>query len=151
MDQLIPASLAERRRWVVAPDQTDHPPGEMVLYWIHNAVRGHENPALDAAIWMAHQTGLPLLVYHGLSEKYPYASDRHHAFIMQGARDVQRELQARGITYAFHLERHGHRGPHLRDLCRRAAVLVSEEMPVAPIACWVERLRSLVTTPIMLV
>lgn len=151
MDQMIPASLAERRRWVVAPNQTDHPPGEMVLYWMHNALRGHENPALDAAIWMAHKTGLPLLVYHGLSEKYPYASDRHHAFIMQGARDVQRELQARGITYAFHLERHGQRGPHLRDLCRRAAVLVSEEMPVAPIACWVERLRSLVTTPIMLV
>ncbi|MFG0268081.1 MAG: NAD(P)-binding protein, partial [Rhodopirellula sp. JB055] len=113
--------------------------------------RGHENPALDAAMWLAHENGLPLLVYHGLSEKYPYASDRHHAFIMQGARDVQRELKAKGINYAFHLERQGHRGPHLRDLCRRAAVLVSEEMPVAPIACWVERLRSLVTTPIMLV
>ncbi|KLU07935.1 Deoxyribodipyrimidine photolyase, type II [Rhodopirellula islandica] len=151
MDRRIPASLAERRRWVVAPDQTDHPPGEMVLYWMHNAVRGHENPALDAAMWLAHENGLPLLVYHGLSEKYPYASDRHHAFILQGARDVQRELEAKGITYAFHLERQGHRGPHLRDLCRRAAVLVSEEMPVAPIACWVERLRSLVTTPIMLV
>ncbi|MCC9643712.1 NAD(P)-binding protein [Rhodopirellula sp. JC740] len=151
MDPLIPAHLIERRRWLVAPDETNHPPGEMVLYWMHNALRGHENPALDVAISIAHHAGLPLLVYHGLSEKYPYASDRHHAFILQGARDVQRELAERGISYAFHLERQGNRGPHLRDLCRRAAVLVSEEMPVAPITCWTERLRSLVTTPIVLV
>ncbi|MEM8912309.1 MAG: FAD-dependent oxidoreductase [Planctomycetota bacterium] len=148
MDQRLPRSLAERTRWLVAPEQTAHDPGDMVLYWMHNAIRGHENPALDVAATWAKQNGLALLVYHGLSENYPFASDRHHAFILQAARDVQRELGELGISYVFHLERPGHRGPHLRDLVRRAAVLVTEEMPLPPITSWLERLRSTTTTPI---
>ena len=74
MDESLPEHLAERFRWVVAPDQTAHGPGEFVLYWMHNALRAHENPALDAAICIARQNGLPLLVYLGLSEDYAYAS-----------------------------------------------------------------------------
>ena len=149
MDQSLPPHLAERVRWVVPPGETPHGPGEFVLYWMHNAVRGHENPALDVAICLARQNGLPLLVYHGLSERYPFASDRHHTFILQGARDVQRELAERGIRYAFHLQMNGDRGPHLRDLTRRAAVLVNEEMPVPPLTDWVERLTAITTTPIV--
>lgn len=148
VDTTLDAILAERLRWVVAPNETVHGPGEFVLYWMHNAVRGHENPALDVAICLARQNGLPLLVYHGLCETYPFASDRHHAFILQGARDVQRELAGRGIRYVFHLQRHGGRGPHLRDLTRRAAVLITEEMPVPPLTLWVERLQSITSTPI---
>lgn len=148
MDQSLPPSLAERVRWIVPPQRSSGRPGELVLYWMHNAIRGHENPALDVAICLARQNGLPLLVYHGLSENYPFASDRHHAFILQAAREVQRELAEKGIRYAFHLERAGHRGPHLRDLTRRAAVLVTEEVPVQPLTGWLERLRSLTQTPI---
>ncbi|TWT86983.1 NAD(P)-binding protein [Neorhodopirellula pilleata] len=147
LDYQLPTRLSERCEWLIHPDQTACDPGEFVLYWMHNAIRGHENPALDVAVSLAHQNGLPLLVYHGLSEKYPFASDRHHAFILQAARDVQRDLTERGISYAFHLERAGHRGPHLRDLARRAAVLVTEAMPVAPLVAWTERIKCLVTTP----
>ncbi|SMP74272.1 hypothetical protein SAMN06265222_11794 [Neorhodopirellula lusitana] len=151
LDYQLPARLSQRCDWRKSPDQTDHAPGEFVLYWMHNAVRGHENPALDVAVQLAVQNGLPVLVYHGLAENYPYASDRHHVFILQAARDVQRELNVAGIPYAFHLERTGHRGPHLRDLARRAAALVTETMPVVPLACWTERLTGIVTTPIVTV
>ncbi|TWU59481.1 Deoxyribodipyrimidine photo-lyase [Rubripirellula tenax] len=136
---------------MVRPDQTVHGPGEFVLYWMHNALRAHENPALDVAICLARQNGLPLLVYHALSEDYPYASDRFHSFILQGQRDVQRELSDRGIASHFHLQRDGDRGPHLRDLTRRAAVLVTEEMPVQPLVGWLERLTIRTTTPIAMV
>ena len=151
MDITLDGHLAERSRWEVPVSGSGHGPGEFVLYWMHNAVRGHENPALDVAITLASQNGLPLLVYHGLCETYPFASDRHHAFILQGARDVQRELGERGIAYAFHLQRQGCRGPHLRDLTRRAAVLVTEEMPVPPLTLWIERLRVITSTPIVCV
>lgn len=150
----LPSHLAERSRWIRPPrtsgrnDGNAKPP-EMVLYWMHHAVRGHENPSLDVAIFLAHQSGLPLLVYHALCEQYPYASDRHHTFILQGARDVQRELADRGIAYAFHLQRCNHRGAHLRDLARRSAVLVSDEMPVEPIVGWTERLATMCETPIL--
>lgn len=151
MDHSLPAPLSERFRWLVHPDSTAHAPGEFVLYWMHNAIRAHENPALDVAICLARQNGLPLLVYRALSEDYPYASDRYHAFILQGQRDVQRELVQRGIPSHFHLERDGHRGAHLRDLTRRAAVLVTEEMPVQPLVGWMERLVNRTTTPIAMV
>ena len=136
VDQSLPPALAERLRWLVSPADAQHQPGEFVLYWMHSAMRGHENPALDVAICLARQNGLPLLVYHALSEDYPYSSDRFHAFILQGQRDVQRELADRGIESHFHLARDGDRGPHLRDLTRRAAVLVTEDMPVHPLVGW---------------
>tara|TARA_R110002049_G_scaffold2750_10_gene22405 strand:+ start:14939 stop:17308 length:2370 start_codon:yes stop_codon:yes gene_type:complete len=115
---------------------------------MHNALRAHENPALDVAICLARQNGLPLLVYHGLSEDYACASDRHHAFILQGARDVQRQLTDRGISACFHVQRAGNRGPHLRSLVRDAAVLITEEMPTQPISGWLERLVQITDTPI---
>ncbi len=151
MDHSLPPHLAERFRWLVGPEQTTHGAGEFVLYWMHNAIRAHENPALDVAICLARQNGLPLLVYHGLSEDYPYASDRFHAFILQGQRVVQRELRDRGIEAHFHLQRDGCRGPHLKSLTRRAAVLVTEEMPVQPLVGWLERLSIRTTTPIAMV
>jgi len=151
LDQNLPPSLSQRCQWSTGTATVHHGPGEFVLYWMHNASRAHENPALDVAITLARQNGLPLLIYHGLSEKYPYASDRHHAFILQGVREVQREFAEMGIEYAFHLERDGCRGPHLRDLTRRAAVMVTETMPVAPLVQWGERLRSITTTPIVYV
>lgn len=151
MDHSLPSHLDERFRWLVSPEQTAHGPGEFVLYWMHNAIRAHENPALDVAICLARQNGLPLLVYHALSEDYPYASDRFHAFILQGQRDAQRELTDRGIRSHFHLQRDGDRGPHLKNLTRRAAVLVTEEMPVHPLVGWMERLVASTSTPIAMV
>jgi len=107
--------------------------GAFVIYWMRTAVRAHENPALDVALTAGQRLGLPVFVYHALSEKYPYASDRHHTFILEGARDVEAECAARGVGYAFHLERPGHRGPALRTLAARAALVVTETLPVAPL------------------
>jgi len=143
----LPPHLAERARWIRAP--RTGLAGEFVLYWMHHAVRGHENPSLDVALRVAAEIGKPLLIYHALCEHYPYASDRHHTFILQGARDVQREMTERKIAYVFHLQWEGQRGANLRDLARRAAVLISDEMPVEPIVGWLARLQTLCETPMV--
>ena len=116
------------------------PAGQMVLYWMRMAVRDHENPALDAAIAAANALGLPVLVYHAVSERYPFASDRHHTFILEGARDVAAGLEARGIRYVLHVERPGARGPMLVELATLAALVVTEEVPVPPLDAWTARL-----------
>ena len=142
---VLPAHLAERIHRVRAPGvpgpgaegEAAHP---FVLYWMRTAVRGHENPALDVALHLSADRGVPLFVYHALSERYPWASDRHHRFILDGAVDVAGELAGRRIGYAFHLERPGHRGPHLVELARRAAAVVTEDMPVRPLTDWTEAL-----------
>ncbi len=127
------------------------PAGGFVLYWMRTAVRGHENPALDTALALSALLGRPLFVYHALSEHYPYASDRHHAFILQGAVDVAAELAARNIGYAFHLERPGQRGPHLRTLAEQACVVITEDMPWAPLLAWTTGLQAALGRPLFTV
>ncbi len=83
----LPSALAERTRLLGRKQVSSE--GDFVLYWMRTAIRTDENPALNVAIEFANQLGLPLLVYQGLSERYPFASDRHHTFVLQGARDVQ--------------------------------------------------------------
>lgn len=122
--------------------------GSFVLYWLRTAQRAHENPALDVALTVANHLGLPLLVYHALSERYPFASDRHHRFILEGAVDVARELSSRGITHVFHLEREGHRGSHLATLAEQAALVVTEDLPISFLERWTTRLAESVDTPV---
>ena len=145
--RLLPSHLAERVAPVL-PDAPCSPLGEFVLYWARTAIRAHENPALDTALTLAAALNLPVFVYHALSERYPYASDRHHMFILEGARDFAAALQARHIGTAFHLEREGSRGPHLVTLAQRAAIVITELMPVAPLAAWTAALRSATTAPV---
>ncbi len=122
--------------------------GAFVIYWMRTAVRAHENPALDVALTAGQRLGVPVFVYHALSEKYPYASDRHHTFILEGARDVEAECAARGIGYAFHLERPGHRDPALRTLAARAALVVTETLPVAPLDWLTDSLAEAASCPV---
>jgi photolyase PhrII len=145
----LPSHLAERCRVVrEAPVAAGH---EFVLYWMCSAVRADENPALDAAILLARQLDVPLLVYHALSESYPWASDRHHTFILQGARDVQRQLKDRGIRYIFHLQQQGS-GPNvLRDLADQSCLVVTEEMPTGPHSLFLRGLLSRTTRAVVAV
>ncbi|MDZ7632296.1 MAG: FAD-dependent oxidoreductase [Gemmatimonadaceae bacterium] len=146
-ERVLPAHLAERVE-ITSPAADAAANGQYVLYWARTAVRAHENPALDVAVTLGQALQLPVFVYHALSERYPFASDRHHMFILEGARDFAAELATRGIGTAFHLEREGHRGPHLTTLAAQAAVVVTELMPVAPLDGWAEALRDAIDAPV---
>lgn len=110
--------------------------GDYVIYWMRIAARVTENPALDTALTIARQLNKPVFIYHALSERYRYASDRLHTFILEGARDVQRACAERNLGYAFHLEREGAREPVLKHLAKRAALIVTDFMPVQPLLRW---------------
>lgn len=142
-------ALAERVRLLVERPVTAS--ADFVLYWMRTAVRADENPALEFAIYAANQLSLPVFVYHALSEKYTYASDRHHTFILEGARDVSRALAERELGYGFHLERPGNRGPHLQTLVDRSALVVTEDMPVDPLRRWTKRLARQAKAPLVAV
>ncbi|HJL16337.1 MAG TPA: FAD-dependent oxidoreductase [Sandaracinaceae bacterium LLY-WYZ-13_1] len=141
----LPAHLQERVRPL---GETPRPP-RFVLYWMRTALRAHENPALDVALHLARALGVPAFVYRALSERYPYASDRHHTFVLEGQRDVGHQLAARSIGTAFHLERPGHRGPHLVALAREAGLVVTEDLPVPPLARWTAALAERAKVPVL--
>ncbi len=90
----LPEAIAERVRPIT--DRDLHGGGHHVVYWMHHAVRGHENPALDAARVAAAGLDLPLVVYQGLGGGHRFDTDRHHTFILEGARDVRAELSGAG-------------------------------------------------------
>ena len=144
----LPDHLAERSR--IERDGDDSS-GEYVLYWMRTAVRSDENSALDVAILIAEKLKLSLLVYHAISQHYKYASDRHHTFMLQGARDVQAQFVEADISYAFHLATGDDSHPHLVTLGEQAAVVVTEEMPVDPPRQFLESLKSKTATPILCV
>ncbi len=145
----LPPVLRERSRFYGS--SAHHLPGKFVLYWLRTAMRAHENPALDVARLIAHRHQLPLLVYQGLSEDYRYASDRHQTFILQGARDLQQQLAAAGVSYAFALTSRRDDKPYLLWLAQRAALTVTEDMPVDPPRFFLRALARQLGTPILCV
>ncbi|MEM8733141.1 MAG: FAD-dependent oxidoreductase [Planctomycetota bacterium] len=143
----LPEHLGERIR--IVGQSTVRAEGQFILYWMCTAIRDTENPALDAACEIATQLGKPLLVYQGLSSQYEYASDRFHTFILEGARDVQKSLAERGISYAFHLERPADTRDHLRHLAQRACAVVTEDMPTHAPRLFLKALARSVETPVV--
>jgi len=134
--------------------------GEFVLLWLHHAVRAHQNPALDVAIELAHFLAKPLLIYQGLAGAHRFNSDRHHSFILQGARDVAKQFAERGIRYVFNLEKSpnaqkvslegdaaGKSSP-LRALFGNAAAVVVEDFPAPPFPRWTRALAAHARGPV---
>lgn len=149
LDTLLPEHLSERTRYI---EPREMPPrGEFVLYWLHHAMRAYENPALDVAVTAANRLDLPLLIYQVIPERVPYASDRHHTFVLEGARDLQQQFEQRGLCYTVHLERQGQRDDHLPGLIERAALVVTEDLPVEPMRGWTAKLATNSETPILCV
>jgi len=142
----LPAHLLERVRPVA--DRAPKAAAELVLYWMHHAVRGHANPALDVAIHCAHRLDLPLLVYQGLGGAHRFNADRHHAFILEGAREAHAELDARGIRAVFHLPTDPRSASPLPELAARAALVVTEEFPAPPFPGWTARLAARTPAPV---
>ncbi len=118
---------------------------------MHHAVRADENPALDTAVALGTIMDCPLLVYQGLSGNHPFNSDRHHTFILEGARDVHFQLKERGIRHAFHLGQNPSIPGPLRNLIDTASVVVTEDYPAPPFKRWTQRLHDESSTPFLLV
>ncbi|HJU93745.1 MAG TPA: hypothetical protein VJ656_12475 [Pyrinomonadaceae bacterium] len=104
--------------------------GRYVLYWMQMFKRASHNYALNFAIQLANERHLPLVVYEGLTFNYPCASDRFHAFILEGVTEKQSEFSERGIRYIFYLQR-TKRDPKntVAKLAIEAALLVTDDYP----------------------
>lgn len=142
----LPAALRERCRSL--QDAPTAPDGEFVLYWCHHAARDHQNPALEAALHMGQTLGLPVLVYQGLGGRHRFNSDRHHTFILEGARSLRQALHARDIRHVFWLGEDPAAPSPLSTLARRAALVVVEDYPAPPFPAWTADLVRQVSTPV---
>lgn len=98
--------------------QQDRP---AVVYWMQSSQRAIGNHALEHAIEHANQLGKPLVVFFGLTDRFPEANERHYGFMLEGLTEVQSTLKDRGIRL---LVRKVPPGQGVLELCPFAALIV---------------------------
>ncbi len=104
--------------------------GEFVLYWMIANRRTRWNYSLDRAIEWSRQLNRPLLILEGLRTGYRWASDRLHAFVIQGMIDNAADLSGKTVSYYPYLEPAAGAGKGLlAALAERACVVVSDDFP----------------------
>lgn len=104
------------------------PAGRYVLYWMIAARRPHSNFGLQRAIELAREHGVGVLVLEALRCDYPWASERLHAFVVQGMSDNAAAFAP--ATYYPYVEPHPGAGKGLiRALARDAVAVVTDEFP----------------------
>src|SRR5262245_44161582 len=74
------------------------------LYWMVAARRARANFALQRAVELAEELARPLVVFEALRVDHPWASDRLHAFVLQGMADNARAFARTGVRYFPYVE-----------------------------------------------
>lgn len=109
------------------------PGGSFVLYWMHAHRRVRWNQALERAVELARQLALPLRIVESITCDEPWASDRHHAFVLSGMAENRRRLEGRPVAYHPLVESEpGQIAAGLRALAALAAVVVTDDFPGEP-------------------
>jgi hypothetical protein len=136
----LPAHLRERIRPLGAGRSPREAGGEFVLCWLHHALRADENPAVEVALHMGVRLGLPIVAYFGLGGRHRFNADRHHRFMLEGAREAQAALEARGIRCLIHVPKRADAPSPLPALASRAGLIVTEDFPAPPFPRWTREL-----------
>lgn len=131
----LPLHLAER--CIFRSQITDTP--TFVIHWMRTAIRLEESPTFDTARHLASSLGVPLLVYHGIDERYQYASYRHHRFLLEGAADVADMAESIGVDHIVHVSREGFRGPYLLELAKQSGLVITDMVDLNPWNNWAEK------------
>ncbi|HSG48033.1 MAG TPA: hypothetical protein VLA43_09495 [Longimicrobiales bacterium] len=106
------------------------PDGDFVLYWMVAQRRLGWNFALDRAVEHALELGRPLVILEALRCDYPWASVRHHRFVLDGMRDHAATAGEFPVRYLPYVEPERGAGKGLlASLGKRACVLVTDDAP----------------------
>ena len=131
----MPRSFMKERvpsvRVACANEAALNPKGSFVLYWMTAFRRTTWNYALERAIELAEGLRKPLLIVETLSSGGRWASDRHHAFVLQGMAANKAACEARDVRYYpfVELER-DHALELAAALAARSCVVVADDFPV---------------------
>lgn len=124
-----------------APD----PDGGHVLYWMQRSQRAEHNDALEHAVRLANEHGVPLHVVFGLTTDYPEASGRHVRFMLEGLAGTASALARRSIPFAV---RPGHPVDVAADAAAGAVAVVTDRAYQRHLVAWREDLVDRVAVPV---
>lgn len=101
-----------------------------VLCWLQQALRGYDNPIIDAAVSVGNQLDLPVVVYHGVDNRYPYASHRLHRFILEASQSLETDIHERRLRFCRYVRRSEKAEPRLvYRLAEESACVFTDDMP----------------------
>ena len=143
----LPQHLAERTRHRNALG-VPHGTGPVVV-WLKSSFRLHENPAIEVGRHIAAQHDLPLLIYHGIDERYPHASLRHHTMLLDAAVDMDEGCRKAGLRYALHVAREGHRPSVMKAFSQSASCIITDLFPLPPWTDWVDTIAATAACPVL--
>jgi deoxyribodipyrimidine photo-lyase len=124
-----------------APKQS----GKCVVYWMQRAQRGVDNHAVNVAVHVADELGLPLVVYFAGINNFPNANLRHYAFLNQGLVDIEEDLAKRNIFFVMRKAPHESHERLLHDV--DAAMMIGDENPMREPERWRKELAAKIAIP----
>ncbi len=104
--------------------------GHFVLLWMTAFRRTRCNFSLQRAVEWAEELEKPLVILEALRCDYRWASDRLHAFILQGMRENRKRLLSKPVTYYPYVEDARSAGKGLLEsLAHLACVVIADDYP----------------------
>ncbi len=114
----------------VRNDGSVNPSADFVLYWMIAARRTSWNFGLQRAVEWAGELDKPLVILEALRCGYRWASDRLHAFIIEGMSDNRERLAGTNAIYYPYLERKEGEGKGLvAALAAHSCVVITDDFP----------------------
>ncbi|HAL92164.1 MAG TPA: deoxyribodipyrimidine photolyase [Verrucomicrobia bacterium] len=121
--------------------------GKHILYWMQQAQRAEFNPALEYAVEQANALRLPVVAGFALTS-FPEANRRHYQFMLEGLRETQKRLAARGIGFCI---RPGPPEEVIPALAKNAALVVGDVGYLRVQRQWREAVAKHLACPFVLV
>jgi deoxyribodipyrimidine photo-lyase len=121
------AAIARHPRVTVRRADAPLADGKCVVYWMQRAQRGQDNPAVDVAIDVANELGLPLIVFFSAISNFPHANLRHYHFMNQGFVDIEADLAERNVSFVLRRAPNNQLEKFLAEV--GAAMLIGDENP----------------------
>ena len=130
MDEKLPAGLrvlSRDERVAVRRGGAPPPGGKCVVYWMQRAQRALDNPALDVAIRIGNELGLPVVAFFSVISNFPSANLRHYVFLNQGLADIEEDMAEHDVTFVVRRAPNHLLEKFLEEV--QAAMVVGDENP----------------------
>jgi deoxyribodipyrimidine photo-lyase len=126
----MPTSAVPEVRLRAVNDRPIRREGDFVVYWAIAARRRRANFALQRAVELANELDRPLFVLEALRCGHRWASERLHAFVLQGMADNAADFAEAGVRYWPYVEPEAGAGKGLlAALAERACAVVTDDFP----------------------
>ena len=147
-DQSVPQALrdlARDPRVTIRRSGMPSREGKCIVYWMQRAQRGRDNHAVDLAVKIGNELGLPVVTYFAAISNFPHANLRHYVFLNQGLPDIEEDLAARGVGFVMRRAPDCGHAEFFADV--NAAMVIGDENPMREPERWRKNIASSISIP----